>query len=106
MFRALRQKIDVLNAISNDENIQAEQMSFSWNYQKAQKTKNSSLHDKCKALPAELKSLVYMIYNEGLSYREIAIIENSTINMIEQRFLRVFTLIKNQSSKSAQIYSD
>jgi len=96
MFRALRQKIDVLNAISNDQNIQQDQLHFSWNNQISQKTKNSSLHEKCKSLPAELKSLVYVIYNEGLSYREIAIIENSTINMIEQRFLSVFTLIKNQ----------
>ena len=96
MFRALRQKIDVLNAISNDENIQQEQLHFSWNNQTTLETKNSSIHDKCKALPAELKSLIYVIYNEGLSYREIAIIENSTINMIEQRFLSIFTLIKNQ----------
>ena len=95
IFRALRHKIDVLNAISNEENIQQEQLHFSWKTRTTQKAKNSSLHDKCEALPAELKSLLYVIYNEGLSYREIAIIENSTINMIEQRFLSAFTLIKN-----------
>jgi RNA polymerase sigma-70 factor (ECF subfamily) len=101
MFRALRQKIDVQNAISNDEIIQVERRNFSWNDQTAQETKKASLHEKCKALPAELKSLLYVIYNEGLSYREVAIIENATTNMIEQRFLKAFTLIKNQSSKSA-----
>lgn len=95
MFRALRQKIDILNALSNEDNIQQEQLHFPWKTLTTQKTKNSSLHEKCKALPAELKSLLYVIYNEGLSYREIAIIENSTINMIEKRFLSAFALIKH-----------
>jgi len=96
MFRILRQKIDAFNAISNDEYIAGEQLHFAWNTQTTKRTKNYSFYEKCKALPAELKSLLYVVYTEGLSYREIAIIENATINMIEQRFLSAFTLMKSQ----------
>jgi len=96
IFKILRHKIDVLNSISIDDNVSGAQLHFSKSNQTKQKTKISSLHEKCKVLPADLKSLLYVIYNEGLSYNEVAIIENSTINMIEQRLLSAFTLIKNQ----------
>ena len=94
IFSLVRRKIDRVNILS-DENLSLDESSDTGGKMLKAKSHTTFLRDKLKSLPSELNSLIHMIYEEALTYEQIAIIENCSVNTIEQRFLRATTLLKN-----------
>jgi len=98
MFSIVKRKIDKVNILSGENPSQDESSDLGEKKLKA-KSNTTFLRDKLKSLPSELNSLIHMMYEEALTYEQIAIIENCSVDTIEQRFLRAMTLLKTDVSQ-------